>query len=123
MPRRQRPSRALSPFSTERLVRYDGRSLKAKFAVDLEAQLASDLGGDPTTAQRMLIQMAVFKAVRMAQLAEGYDSATPADAKDLDERIAKFTNSLRADLLALGLGRLARTPEDLAGYIAGRAET
>ena len=73
----------------------------------VEADLASDLGGDPTTAERLLIQSAAVKATRLSlladQLLDGVEIQTD------QHHVLAWSNSLRLDLIALGLERRAKT--------------
>lgn len=80
----------------------DGRSTVVKNMNALRDQLVRDLGGDPSTQSQILIDRVVVKAFRLQAL----------EAAMMDGRAEKaevfyisLSNSLRRDLLALGLER------------------
>ena len=62
----------------------------------IEGDLTADLGGDPTTAERLLIQSTAVKAVRLALLSERLlEGDEPGE--DGHHALAWF-NSMRLDL-------------------------
>ena len=96
----------------------DGRSALARRYRDIIKQLVSDLGGDPSEAQSLIVRRASTLAVWCEQA-----EAEMAEGKDLD--IGEFTtttNALRRLLADIGLERRSRdiTP-DLSRYIEGKA--
>ena len=110
----------LGPNSrAERLGRIDGRTVVGKLISRVQSDLASDLGGDPSAAEKILIHAASIKAARLyllqSQLAAGEAQPDP-------KHHVAWSNSLRLDLLALGLKRRARgigLPSGLASFING----
>lgn len=86
----------------------------------IEAELTADLGGDPSAAERLLIQAATVKAVRLNLLAEQLLDGV--EVQSDQHNVLAWANSLRHDLQALGLQRRSKdvTP-DLSDYIAARS--
>ena len=82
-------------------------------------QLTDQLG-DPTTAQGLLIQSAALKATRLALLSEQLLDGTP-PSEGSDHHALAWLNSLRLDLMALGLERRERQILDLNGYLKAAA--
>ena len=76
----------------------------------------SDQIGDPTPAQGLLIQSAGLKATRLALLSEQLLDGTP-PSEGSDHHALAWLNSLRLDLMALGLERRERQILDLNGYL------
>ena len=82
----------------------DGRSVIARRYRDILAQLTSDIGGDPSEAQSIIIRRATQLAV-WCEMAE----AEAAGGKPLNiSEYATATNTLRRLLLDLGLERRMR---------------
>jgi hypothetical protein len=91
-----------------------------KFIRHAENSIISALGGreNITPQQRIIINRAAYKAARCrlfeaAAIAE--DGTTHADHYYL-----AWTNSLRTDLLALGLNRVPRPVQDLQSYLRSK---
>ena len=106
-PAKPRKSRPPGPTSrAKRLVGIDRRTRAGKIIRDVTAALTADIGGDPSTQERLLIQSVAVKAAKLdalqCQLLDGDD--TDADPK----HILAWSNSMRLDLVALGLQRRAR---------------
>lgn len=106
------------PFSRDKtLSRLDRRTKAGKLMRTIAGDLVNDLGGDPSAAERLLIQAASVKAVRLSLLAdmllEGGDIGEGSD----HHAIAWF-NSMRLDLMAIGLARRSKdiTPSPLAEH-------
>ncbi len=100
------------------LSRLDRRTKSGRLMRKIEGDLASDLGGEPTTAERLLIQATAVKAVRLALLSEKLlEGDEPGE--DGHHALAWF-NSMRLDLVALGLQRRAKlvTPTHLADHFS-----
>lgn len=118
-------SRGIGPYTSEsRLSRVDIRTAEGRFARALEQEFSHDLGGDPSTAQRMLIQVAVFKSLRLALLTKAFDDLekTGYDEKLLNDWVIRYSNSLREDLKALGLQRITKPPEDLEAFLIAKPD-
>ena len=95
----------------------DGRSVLARRYRDILSQLTSDIGGDPSEAQSIIIRRATQLAVWCEQA-----EAEAAGGKALNiGEYATATNTLRRLLLDLGLERRMRdiTPS-IDSYIASR---
>jgi hypothetical protein len=87
-----------------------GRVLKATIN-ELVAQI-----GDPSPAQRLIIQSAALKAVRLSLLTENLLGGDVL-AEGSDHHALAWLNSLRLDLVALGLERREKPVLDLAAYL------
>ena len=82
----------------------------------LENDLIADLGGDVSTAQKVLIRRISLIEIRLRRCER-------ADKKRLripDEHILAWINSQRLLLVALGLERKQKPGPDLQGYLAQR---
>ena len=112
------PSRRPEPISNGKdlfLEGVDGRSVIARRYRDILAQLTSDIGGDPSEAQSIIIRRATQLAVWCEQA-----EAEAAGGKSLNiGEYATATNTLRRLLLDLGLERRMRdiTPR-IDAYLA-----
>jgi hypothetical protein len=109
------------PYSgDDAIAQIDRRTSAGRVLRTVEADLTADLGGDPTTAERLLIQSIAVKATRLHLLSERLlDADEPGE--DGHHALAWF-NSMRLDLQAIGLQRRTRdvTPT-LADYLASKA--
>jgi len=82
----------------------------------VEAALCSQVGGDPSPAQILLIQRMAVKAVRCA-LAERQLLAQGGLSEFLENMYLKWQRELRLDLQVLGLHRAPRAVQALEDYI------
>lgn len=82
--------------------RIDGRTALAKQLNALKRELTTDLGGDPSTAQKILIERVSFKVASLHFLEMAMSEGK---VDGIHERYISLSNSLRHDLLALGLHR------------------
>ncbi len=90
----------------EAISRIDRRTRAGRLMRTLEADLTSDLGGDPSAAQKLLIKAATVKAVRLALLADQLLDGV--EVQSDQHHVLAWANSLRLDLVALGLERRAK---------------
>src|SRR5262245_9539189 len=91
--------RLVGPFSRDQqLAECDRRTHAGRLMRDIQDELCSQLGGDPTPAQRLLVQSAALKAVRLSLASERllYD-----EFDGLDAPFLAWSNSMRADLVAI----------------------
>ena len=88
----------------------DRRCRLAKQLKHLRESLIGDLGGDVTTAQAVLIDRVTYKTAN----AHFFELAIANGETDNWKSYTALTNSLRADLLALGL---ERRQKDYASYL------
>src|SRR5215831_16927249 len=77
----------------------DGRSKLARAMRAVKADLTMAVGNDPSPQRRMLIDRCVYKLFRITL----FEAATLAGDQGADEHYLAWSNSLRLDLLALGL--------------------
>jgi hypothetical protein len=95
----------------------DGRTGAAKRARQIVADIRSDLGGDPSSAQRELTQRAGILGALIADYEARYLSGQAVDqaawfsAVGLQHRV----------LVTLGLERKPRNVTDLSSYLASKA--
>jgi hypothetical protein len=115
-------ARKPGPFSHDQsLAVLDNRTRAGRVMKGVIRQLTDQIG-DPTTAQGLLIQSAALKATRLALLSEQLlDGKPPAEGSD--HHALAWLNSLRLDLMALGLERRERQILDLNGYLKTAADT
>jgi hypothetical protein len=77
--------------------------------------------GDATAPQRLIVQAAAIKAVRLSLLTENLLTGDP-PSDGSDHHALAWLNSMRLDLCALGLERRERQILDLNGYLKAAAE-
>jgi hypothetical protein len=101
--RTARKRRKIGPFSRRlSFGSLDLRTKEGQFAHDIKTALLEQLGGDPTPAQQILVQLAAIKALRCELLCNVIFSDTA--IKDVREyHLLAWMNGLRRDLEALGL--------------------
>jgi hypothetical protein len=98
------------------LAAVDGRSTLARELAEWRRSLTDDLGGDPSTAQAILIERVAAKRLLVGAL-ETFILQHPSTllVKEngyLVNLYRQTSDSLRADLIALGLERRAKPVED-----------
>ena len=100
-------ARQVGPYSRDEVLsRVDRRTAVGKVMTAVERELTSDLGGDPTMGERLLIQAVAVKAARLHMLS---DDLLSGDEPGGDgHHCLAWLNSLRLDIVALGLKRRAR---------------
>ena len=100
-----------------RLARVDKRTAEGRFVQTVRAELVAHVGGDPTAPQKLLIEAAVFKAMRLAMVSEAVKAGAVTSQDKADEMFLKFSGSLREDLRLLGMERPAQQAPSLAEHI------
>jgi hypothetical protein len=96
----------------------DGRTTLAKQLKQIKQELISDLGGDPSTAQMLLVDRIKFKAMQLYF----YEMAIASGNSEMSDRYIALSNSLRLDLTSLGLKRREKEILDLKGYLKNKYE-
>lgn len=96
----------------------DQRSKLAKALRVTTDALIETIGGKPSPPQRILIDRAVYKMARCSL----FESATLAGENGSDEHYLAWANSLRLDLIALGLDQVDSPVPSLQDYIASHAQ-
>ena len=115
-------ARKPGPFSRDKsLVLLDDRTRAGRVMKGVIRQLTDQIG-DPTTAQALLIQSAALKATRLSLLSEQLLTGAP-PSEGSDHHALAWLNSLRLDLMAIGLERRERQILDLDGYLKQAADT
>jgi hypothetical protein len=98
------------------LATLDSRTNTAKLLRKITTDLLDHLG-DPTAPQRLIIQGAAFKALRIALFSDRMLNEPGALSEKSDHNLLAWSNSLRLDLQALGLEKRERPTLDLASYL------
>jgi hypothetical protein len=115
-------ARKSGPFSRdEALVALDDRTRAGRVMKGVIRQLTDQIG-DATAAQRLLIQSAGLKATRLSLLSQQLLDGTP-PSEGSDHHALAWLNSLRLDLMALGLERRERAILNLDSYLKDKATT
>ena len=83
--------------------------------------LLAHIGDDVTAPQRLIVQSAALKATRLALLSDQLLTGEP-PSEGSDHHALAWLNSLRLDLMALGLERRERQIINLDGYLRAAAE-
>jgi hypothetical protein len=99
------------------LTNLDGRSVLAKALSHIQSELVSALGGPETVTpqERILIDRVSYKMARCV-LFEA-DSLSKGGTTSSDAYYLTWSNSIRQDLLALGLRRRPKAVQDLRSYL------
>ena len=100
------------------LINVDRRTREGKFATAVESELLAHLGGAPTAPQRLIVQLASMKALRIALLTDVVLSADAINERD-DRQLVAWMNSLRLDLVTLGIERQAEHSPRLKDVLLG----
>jgi hypothetical protein len=109
------------PFSRDQsLAEVDRRTRPGRVLKSVVAELMQHIG-DATTPQRLLVQCAAVKAVRLALLTDQLLDGTP-PSEGSDHHALAWLNSLRLDLQALGLERKGPAAIDLHEYLKTQTE-
>ena len=102
-----------------RKVRIDGRSTLGKYMKTLKGNLTKDLGGSLTTMEGILLDRIVSKIVRCHLYETGILSGEEYGSRDF---YLALCNSLRHDLMVIGLKKRVKDPLDLEAYLKGKGE-
>ena len=84
--------------------------------------LLAHIGDDVTAPQRLLVQAAALKSVRLALLSDRLLTDDNGLADGNDHHALAWLNSLRLDLVALGLEKRERKVFDLRTYTKDMAD-
>jgi hypothetical protein len=108
------------PFSRdESLLSLDRRTRAGRVMKSVIRELTLHIG-DATAPQRLLIQSAALKSVRLALLSDQLLDGTP-PSEGSDHHALSWLNSLRLDLVAIGLERKTMPSLDLNAYLKEQA--
>ena len=105
-----RASKLAGPFSSEKtLATLDRRTRAGRIYKQVMAQLIEHLGGAPSATERLMIESAAIKSVRLHLLSEkllnGEDVAS-------DHHALAWLESLRRDLQSLGMTKRGGKDDD-----------
>ncbi len=99
------------------LTKMDGRTKEAQALQQVEAELVSAVGGDPSPQEILIIKRASVKALRCA-LMEVVLMRDRNPSHELEQNYIRWSRDLREDLKAIGLRRRERKiAADLNEYI------
>ena len=124
MARNFAPKQKIGPRrSAASLAKIDKRTRPGRVYRETIAELVGHVGGAPTAAERILIEAAAVKSVRLWLLSQRL-----LDGKEVasDQNALAWLNSLRLDLQALGLASRAKditpTLDDIKAEHAAKRE-
>jgi hypothetical protein len=113
--------RKVGPFSRDQsLTDADHRTREGRFLKTVTRELVEHLG-DATAPQRLLIQSAALKATRMMLLTDQLLAGVQL-GEGSDHHALAWLNSMRLDLIAIGLERKGPASIDLREYLKSQAE-
>ena len=96
----------------------DGRTREAAIVKRTIADLTAQVGGSPTAAQALLIHATAVIVLRIRCALDKY--GTGADVESLDKHFVSLQNSLRLNLITLGLETAKDRPLSLERYLEAR---
>ena len=101
------------------LTNLDGRTRESRILGEVEAELATAMGGDPSPQQVILIQRIAVKSLRcfLSEVEILKCNSDGQKRERLERDYLSWSNSLRADLQLLGMGRIARPVRGLQEYM------
>jgi hypothetical protein len=107
-------------FANFSRIRPDGRTRLAKTIARLKDDLADHLGGNPNPAQRILIDRIAHKTVKIMIYESGLLERPDEPNRDY---YAAMCNSLRLDLIALGIRGKGQEPPSIEEYLKQKEST
>ena len=113
----------VGPWEAKRQLSFVNRNHeRGRFVAALRAELVRDMGGDPSAAKRLLIDMATYAALQVSRivtpdLARGEELTR----EQLDD-LARWQRELRDPLRVLGVARVEAAPPSVQDYLAERAK-
>lgn len=96
------------------LQRYDKRTREGIWIMSIERALCTQLGGEPSPAEVIIIQRASVKALRCALAERELLTKKMGSNKHLEDSYLRWSAQLRSDLQTLGMKRRPRAIKDLA---------
>ena len=107
-------------FSSQRAVRdLDGRTREAAIVKRTIADLTAQVGGSPTAAQALLIHATAVIVLRIRCALDKYGTGK-GEIESLDRHFVSLQNSLRLNLVTLGLEAAKDRPPSLERYLEAR---
>jgi hypothetical protein len=106
-------------WSDLRGVHIDGRSRLGKWMNHLRGELIKHCGGEPSVAESILIEQIVIKTLKSHLYHVGLFKDKSFGSKD---HALAIQNSIRLDLMALGLQNRAKNVTTLEAYLESKAE-
>ncbi len=121
--RKYRPGvrRKFGPWShPSTLALLDGRCQVARDIKELSEELAEQLGGAPSPAERLLIKSAAVKVAKIGMLIDKVLTNAEPDLDLASRCFLAWSNSLRRDLEAIGLKAPAQKVPSVASFVAAQ---
>jgi hypothetical protein len=106
-------------WSDLRGIHIDGRSRIGKWMNHLRGELIRHCGGEPSVAESILIEQVVIKTLKSHLYHVGLFKDRSFGSKD---HALAIQNSIRLDLLALGLKKRPKSVIDLQEYLKSKEE-
>lgn len=107
--------------SLPKRMKLDGRSRFGKAVTQLRKSLISDLGGDPSTQESLIVDRVVFKVLRLCSFESHILKTQGMESERQSREYLAMSNSLRLDLMAIGLERRERDITPLSQRLAALA--
>ncbi len=101
-------------LSAEKL---DQRTREAKALNQIEGELVTALGGEPSPQEILIVKQAAVKAVRVALIGQHLLIANGNAPQSLLDEYLRWGRELREDLKTLGLERRAKPVQGLQQYL------
>lgn len=101
-------------LSAEKL---DQRTREAKALNQVEGELVTALGGEPSPQEILIVKQAAVKAVRVALIGQHLLIANGSAPQSLLDDYLRWGRELREDLKTLGLERRAKPVQGLQAYL------
>ena len=114
---RYRNSNAVKHGGYMQLFAPDQRTVEAKILNQIEAELVSAIGGDPSPQEVLILKRTTVKALRCAAMERMIVSCKGEISERLQKDYLRWARELREDLKVLGLERRQSQVVDLHTYI------
>ena len=98
------------------------RHERGRFVAALRDELVRDLGGDPSAAKRLLVDMATYAALQVSHIVTPDLARGEELTRDQLDDLARWQRELRDTLRVLGVERVEAAPPSLQEYLAERAK-
>ena len=97
----------------------DGRTREAKIVNATIADLTAQVGGSPSAAQQLLIHATAIVVLRIRCALDKYGTGK-GEVESLDKHFVSLQNSLRLNLVTLGLEAAKDRPPSLERYLGAQ---
>jgi hypothetical protein len=103
------------------LHRLDNRTIEVRVLNRTVAELTAHVGGEPTPAQKLIIDASAILVMRL-QCILGRYLAKEGDIETLDRYLVALQNALRLNMQSLGLEKPERAVPSLKEHLTAKAE-